>query len=39
MQPVFVDLSPNDMLTIAAYVASLPPPPRSSTRVVQTASC
>jgi cytochrome c553 len=37
MRPVVADLTTLDMLNIAAYVASLPPPPRESTSM-QSAS-
>ena len=38
MRPVLADLGPVDMLNIAAYVATLVPPPVPSTSTMQTAS-
>jgi cytochrome c553 len=38
MRPVVADLSTLDMLNIAAYVASLPPPPPRESTSMQSAS-
>jgi cytochrome c553 len=38
MRPVLADLSPVDILSIAAYVATLVPPPLPSPSTMQTAS-